>query len=129
MAVCLKLYVITKGEYDSSDYHICAATVSKEKAEIIKKLFSDKYNYDDCRIEEFEDGDGEDDIRIMWVYYTHNDEVRLIPEIFQHNYQEGISANEESGYTDKVFTFAKDADQAMARAKDMITKYKNRMKI
>lgn len=46
------IYIITKGSY--SEYHICAATTDKDRAENLKILFSD--SYDDAEIEEFEDG-------------------------------------------------------------------------
>ena len=49
-----KIYVITAGEY--SDYHICAVTTDKERAEFLKKWY---YGYD-TQIEEFIDGDYED---------------------------------------------------------------------
>lgn len=35
----MEIYVITKGTY--SDYHICALTLDKEKAECLKKIYSD----------------------------------------------------------------------------------------
>ena len=43
------VYVITKGCY--SDYHICAVTLSKARAENLKKWFSDDFN--NAEIEEF----------------------------------------------------------------------------
>ena len=44
-----KVYIITKGIY--SDYHICAVTLSKTRAEKLKKLFSD--GWESAEIEEF----------------------------------------------------------------------------
>lgn len=45
-----KVYVITKGCY--SDYHICAVTLDKEKAERLHKLFDGRY--DQAEIEEWD---------------------------------------------------------------------------
>lgn len=45
------IYVITKGSY--SDYHICAVATNKERAEELKKMYSNRY--DDAEIEEFEE--------------------------------------------------------------------------
>lgn len=47
------VYVITKGEY--SDYGIYAVTLEKEKAEKLKKLYSDKW--DDAMIETYDTDD------------------------------------------------------------------------
>jgi len=48
----MKIYVITAGCY--SDYHICAATTDKDKAERLKVLFENSYG--GSEIEEYEDG-------------------------------------------------------------------------
>lgn len=45
-----KVYVITCGEY--SDYHICAVCSTRERAEELRPLYSDRY--DIAEIEEFE---------------------------------------------------------------------------
>jgi len=44
-----KVYVITKGYY--SDYHICAVTAEKKRAEELKKMYTD--DYDAAKIEEY----------------------------------------------------------------------------
>lgn len=44
-----KVYVITKGDY--SDYHICAVTLDKNRAEKLRKMFSDHWNK--AEIEEY----------------------------------------------------------------------------
>lgn len=53
----MKVYVITKGEY--SDYGICAVTTDKEKAELLREKFSDRYEPAD--IEEY-DTDASDNL-------------------------------------------------------------------
>ena len=45
-------YVITSGCY--SDYHICAVTLDRNKAERLKKLYSCKYDGDSTDIEEWD---------------------------------------------------------------------------
>ncbi|MBR0417913.1 MAG: hypothetical protein IJI66_01945 [Erysipelotrichaceae bacterium] len=35
----MKAYIITNGEY--SDYHICGVTLDKEKAEMMKRFYSE----------------------------------------------------------------------------------------
>lgn len=45
-----KVYIVTAGDY--SDYHICAASLDKEHAEILAKRYTD--SYDEAEIEEYE---------------------------------------------------------------------------
>lgn len=49
----MKVYVITSGEY--SDYGICAVTLDKEQAELLKVRYSDKW--DEAYIEEYDTDD------------------------------------------------------------------------
>lgn len=49
-----KIYIITQGSY--SDYHICAATTDKDKAEMLKKLYTEKNSSVPPEIEEYDDG-------------------------------------------------------------------------
>lgn len=44
-----KAYVITRGNY--SDYHICAVTLDKNRAEKLREMFSDRWNK--AEIEEY----------------------------------------------------------------------------
>ena len=53
-----KVYVVTKGCY--SDYHICAVTLDKEKAERLRVLFEGNNEWDEARIEEFDTETHED---------------------------------------------------------------------
>ena len=46
----IKVYVITAGEY--SDYHICAVTLIKERAEVLKRYYSS--TTDEATIEEYD---------------------------------------------------------------------------
>ena len=47
-------YVITNGEY--SDYHIVAVYADREEAYKVCKILNDRCEYEDYKIEEFEDG-------------------------------------------------------------------------
>lgn len=55
----MKIYAITQGEY--SDYRIRAITTNKDKAEKLRDIYTDRYEYDvggtEAYIEEFEDGE------------------------------------------------------------------------
>lgn len=72
----MKIYAITKGTY--SDYHICALTVNKEKAEHLKKLYTDEY--DEAFIEIFEDGEGSEP-NLFWFCDRYGDN----PQIYEYN--------------------------------------------
>lgn len=50
----MKIYVITKGECD--DYHICAATTDKDRAELLKRMASSYGAFgEEAKIEEHDD--------------------------------------------------------------------------
>lgn len=50
----MKIYVITKGKY--SDYHICAATTDKDRAEFLREMATTSGAYgEEATIEEFDD--------------------------------------------------------------------------
>lgn len=67
-----KIYVITAGEY--SDYHVCAVTTDRERAEQLRKRYF-RESYDGAEIEEFIDGDPEagecKDLRPIWNAYLN----------------------------------------------------------
>lgn len=63
-----KVYVVTTGDY--SDYKIRAVTVSKEKAEKLKKYYSYGY-FSDAEIEEYDINEPHDDLDdLVPVYYV-----------------------------------------------------------
>ena len=45
-----KVYIVTAGDY--SDYHICAASLDKARAEILAEKYTD--SYDEATVEEYE---------------------------------------------------------------------------
>lgn len=110
----MKLYAITKGHY--SDYHICTLASSKEKAERLKVLYTDDWN--DARIEEYEDGMG-DDLNICW----NCDKNGCNPTIWDHADKEGVLTL-KNGSIYGVTVYAKDAEHAEKKAHDLIAEYK-----
>lgn len=75
----MKVYVITKGAY--SAYHICAVAADYEKACILQKKFSTKY--DTAEIEEFDTEDFNDIFtkkNLYNVWFGSNGNVR---EVFE----------------------------------------------
>ena len=62
----MKVYVITKGSY--SDYGICGVAIDKDKAEILKKLYSDRY--EEANIEEYDTEEEEipNDLRTVYSF-------------------------------------------------------------
>lgn len=110
----MKIYAITKGEY--SDYHICALTTSKSKAEKLQKIYSDTC-FDAC-IEEFEDGDGEE-LRILWFCNADGTNPRICDYIDKE-----MVGVDRHGRIYGVYLFAKDAKHAEKKAHDMLARYK-----
>lgn len=68
-----KVYVITKGAY--SDYHICAVAATKEIAEKLQKIYSDKDSWADARIEEYDLNEAKDDVRVFYDVTFADDKV------------------------------------------------------
>lgn len=85
-----KIYIITAGCY--SDYHICAATTDKEKAERLKILFENSYS--GSNIEEFEDGvfdtvlSGEH--KPYLVIFKSDNSIELIRDADIEYFEEGV---------------------------------------
>lgn len=119
-------YVITKGEY--SDYHICAVTLDKDKAEQLKKLFTDEWH--EVYIEEYE---VDSHFPIDYPYfivdkYSDRIEVKEIQtDNYACEYDYGVVRRCHSR-GNKVFysicVKAKDKDHAKKIALDKIAQYK-----
>lgn len=109
----MKVYVITKGEY--SDYHICAVATDYEKACILQKRFSTKYN--PAEIEEFDTEDFNDIFakkNLYSVWFCSNGKVR---EIFEEDMDSfGLGDNPVRVLTSGmvvVYVFAFDKESAV----------------
>ena len=106
----MKLYAILKGEY--SDRHIVALTASREKAEALQKICSDRYS--DADIETYEDGELQD-YKFWWHYDAYYDEIEMYDEcLLKDEYAAG----------DDAYVCAPNPERARKKAHDMIAKYK-----
>lgn len=136
------IYVITKGSY--SDYHICAATTDKKRAERLRDLFyNDGSMYpDDVNIEEFRDGTYNDMIdrgyKAYEIYFNANYElksVRLESLLFL-SYTDDNEWNviRECGNKNvplpyRVCVQARDEAHARKMAQDIMAEYKYKKEI
>ena len=75
----MKIYVITKGEY--SEYHICAVATDYEKACILQKKFSAKY--DTAEIEEFDTEDFNDIYAKKILYSVRFDSNGTVTNVYE----------------------------------------------
>lgn len=115
-------YVITKGEY--SDYHICAVTLDKDKAEQLKKFFTDEWH--DAYVEEFEI-DGHFPIEYPYFVVDKYSDRIDISEVETCDYDFGVvrqMRNRENKVFYSVCIKAKDKEHAKKIALDKISKYK-----
>lgn len=119
------VYVITRGEY--SDYGIVAVTLEKEKAEELKKLYSDKWH--EAMIETYDTDD----------YYVENGRfyeviletrtairVREIPPVLVDDRNKVRTGRNfiTKGKEYVVFVKAKNEEQAKKIGADLVAKYK-----
>ena len=77
----MKIYVITKGEY--SEYHICAVAIDYEKACILQKKFSSKY--DPAKIEEFDTEDFNDIFAEKILYSVRFEPNGTVTNVFERD--------------------------------------------
>lgn len=110
----MKIYIITKGDY--SDYHICNVTTDYQKAKRYEEAYSD--NWDDARIEVYEDGENEKE-RYCWAYNP----VSNTATISEYNEKERVKTNMR-GEICTVIVYAPDEKHAIKIAQDMLAKYK-----
>lgn len=111
----MKIYAITQGDY--SDYHICALTVNKNKAERLKEIYSDEY--DEAEIEEYEDSEAGEELRVPFIYWTGSNSAIPCSVLTQ----EGVNINRFGELVGAV-VLSTDAEHAKKKAQDMIAKYK-----
>lgn len=111
----MKIYAITKGHY--SDYHICALTINKAKANQLESIYSD--DLCEAKIEEYEDGDGMD-MNLFW----YCDKNGCNPSVQDYNGREQVLVSNKTKEIYGVEVYAKDALHAEKKAQDMIAEYK-----
>ena len=116
------VYVITRGEY--SDYGIVAVTLEKEKAEELKKLYTDEWH--EAMIETYDTDD----------YYVENGRFYGV-EIGERSAIKAIKINSVISVDDRnkvslmhnredyfVYVKAKDEEHAKKIGADLVAKYK-----
>jgi hypothetical protein len=119
----MNVYVITSGEY--SDYGICAVTLDKEQAELLKAKYSDKW--DEACIEEYDTDnykiEVDEDYKLMWVVEFYSNEIRRCYTIARKNFKHGAVRKHSFDNGITVFVEAKDEDHAKKIAKDIYMKW------
>ena len=117
-----KVYVITKGSY--SDYHICAVTMDKARAENLKKLFSDRY--DEATVEEYILNECKENGSMYYVDFPDDEPQRIGLDEFAGAY---VAPNMDRCVLDwydpiRVYVRAKDEQHAIKIAQDEYAKWK-----
>lgn len=121
----MKVYVITCGEYSS--YTICAITLDKAQAELLKIRYSDKW--DEACIEEYDTDDYKievsNDYKPIWnvEFWSHNNEITRCYKVSHNNVKHGeIDVSKWLNET-HVFVEAKDEEHAKKIATDIYMKW------
>lgn len=120
----MKIYVVTKGEY--SDYHIITATLSKQRAENIAKIYTDKY--DEAGVEEFDEMSDEaidrmmEELELRYVFNIQQDgAVSAVEAVYE---KKNAKIMDTSCYDRIHFSIAaKDKEHAIKIARDMRYNY------
>lgn len=121
----MKVYVITRGEY--SCYEICAVTLDKKQAELLKVRYSnendeasiEEYDTDNCKIEV------SNDYKPMWnvEFWLHDGAITRCYKVSHDNLRNGeIYANKWCNEV-KVFVEAEDEEHAHKIATDIYMKW------
>lgn len=122
----MKVYVITKGEY--SDYHICAVSTNKEKAELLQKAFKGNGSWSEARIETYETDKYITEVEsglklyrcVMDTAFGITIEESDLDCIEDQDYN--VRGYEDMGHY-WVYVWAKDEDHARKIAADKIAEY------
>lgn len=122
----MKVYVITKGIY--SDYRICAVALDKDKAEILRKAFSD--SWEEAEIETYETDQFITEIEAgLKIYQCVVNDNGLSAYERDYDYADDICFNKVNKTNCRIATYlvyvwAKDEDSALKIAADKIAEYK-----
>lgn len=118
----MKIYVITKGCY--SDYHICAVTEDKYKADLLVKRFTD--NREEAHIEEYDT----DDYAVLLsnnVYFCRQrkgEEIKIRLSTGDYINEHTLSVKGCCGGTLYMHVIARNEEQALKIALDRFAKYR-----
>lgn len=116
-----KVYVITQGSY--SDYHICAVTLDKSRAENMKKLFDGRWDY--AQIEEYILDETKENGNLYYIEFPDDSE----PTIHIDEY-DGFGQIDSSPYVAdwnspiRIYVRTKDEAHAMKIAQDEYARWK-----
>lgn len=116
-----KIYIITKGRY--SDYHICAVTMDKSRAENLKKLFDGRW--EEAEIEEYTLDEAQNNEYVYYIDFQDN----LSPHIYIDEYSGFANSSDASQVIEcseyvRVCVRAKDEKHAMKIAQDEYARWK-----
>lgn len=120
----MKIYVITKGDY--SDYHICAVTIDKNKAKLLKEKFSNEH-WGNAVIEEFDTDNEEEVLKYENVYdcrYLEEESaIKVSASDFDYYRPEDLIVKK---YKDGLYTrvLANTLEDALKIASDKFAKYR-----
>lgn len=121
----MKVYIITKGDY--SDYHICAVTTDKKKAEMLRKAYNDLDGWRNARIETYDTDEFLTEIESGLKLYDCTMERDKPMFIFEVDLDYMNSSDFKVRYnrsTYCVYVWAKDEEHALKIASDKIAEYK-----
>lgn len=104
----MKFYVITKGSY--SDYRIMTITVNKEKAELLRKAYSDYF--EEAEIEEFEETDIHDCRVLYFVSQYVDGSIYVTNEVGELYADKGVINRDEHNGTLYFYVYADDEEHA-----------------
>lgn len=119
----MKIYVITKGCY--SDYSIYGVAIDKEKAERMKKYFSDD---EEAEIEEY-DTDTFEPLNVgkkPYSVYYRKDGLRYLKLMTYDLYAFNPKVRKDRGGGYSMCVWAIDEDHALKIADDKLAEYKYR---
>ncbi len=132
----MKVYVITNGEYSS--YQICAVTLDKEQAELLRIRYSDKW--DEAYIEEYDTDDYKIEVsdihkHMYCIKFNENHEIWYSNEVSPRNLTHGEiedcrlylkyadGSRKCFNYSVIVYVEAEDEEHAKKIAKDIYMKW------
>lgn len=120
----MKVYVITKGEY--SEYHICAVSTDKEKANMLRDKYS---NGDNCAYIEVFDTEKEEMVLkyehiYMCKYHNKNHEIDVNLRLtFDYVYPQDFNVK-KAKYGLYTYVLANTLEDAIKIASDKFAKYR-----
>lgn len=134
----MKVYIITKGEY--SDYHICGVSDDKERAEFLRKYFSDDWRQAEIEIYDTDDFTPVLEGNEMYTVTFNPDGTARAYKVdedardcYDRNHKvyswRTMTATGKFSYAYSVTVFARDNEHAIKIASDILAEWKYRKQI